>query len=94
MRVGVPLVVAGEGQDKPVTNAIIGFKGVGINLGTQKPAAEDIGAAVGRVLEEKGFKTKAQEMSKIYAEYDVGGTFDGLIKDVVRDFQHHKREAA
>jgi UDP:flavonoid glycosyltransferase YjiC (YdhE family) len=94
MRVGVPLVVAGEGQDKLVTNAIIGFKEVGINLGTRKPAAGDIGAAVDRILQEKKFQIKAQEMSKVYAKYDVGGTFDGLIKDVVRDFQHQKREAA
>jgi UDP:flavonoid glycosyltransferase YjiC (YdhE family) len=86
-------VVAGEGQDKHVTNSIIEFTGVGINLKTQRPAAADIGAAVERVLTDGEFKAKAQRMSEVYEKYDVGKAFDGVIKDVVREFQHRKRKA-
>jgi len=93
MRVGVPLVVAGTGQDKAVTNAIIDYTGVGVNLGTKNPTPEDIGVAVNKVLADGDFKAKAQKMSKVYEKYDVGEVFDGMIKDVVRDFQRRKQES-
>ena len=93
MRVGVPLVVAGEGQDKAVTNAIVDFKGVGINLGTQRPAPEDIKVAVDKVLGNAEFTRRAQTMSTVYEKYDVGEVFDDVIKGIVKDFQEQKREA-
>ncbi|KAF2677646.1 glycosyltransferase family 1 protein [Lentithecium fluviatile CBS 122367] len=94
MRLGVPLVVAGEGQDKSITNAIIEFKGVGINLGTRQPVPEKIEAAVDRILTDESFKITAQKMSVEYEKYDVGKVFDGVMKDVVRDFQKRKRSNA
>jgi UDP:flavonoid glycosyltransferase YjiC (YdhE family) len=57
---GVPLVVAGTGQDKAEIAARVAWAGVGINLKTNTPAPEHSRAAIRRVLSEPGYRSRAQ----------------------------------
>jgi UDP:flavonoid glycosyltransferase YjiC (YdhE family) len=82
----VPLVVAGEGQDKAVTNAIVQWSGVGLNIGDRSPGLEKIREGIKLVLENSSYKTKADAMSRNIARYDVGAVVDGVIQGVVHEW--------
>ncbi|WP_226346783.1 glycosyltransferase [Agilicoccus flavus] len=47
---GVPLVVAGEGEDKPEVAARVAWAGVGLDLRTGRPSPRRIARGVGRVV--------------------------------------------
>jgi len=60
---GVPLVVAGDTEDKPEIAARAAWAGVGINLRTGSPSSEAVGKAVGRILAEPGFRSAAERLA-------------------------------
>ncbi|KAF1948264.1 UDP-Glycosyltransferase/glycogen phosphorylase [Byssothecium circinans] len=91
LRVGVPMVVSGTTQDKPETNAIIEYTGVGINLRLQQPGADKIRDAVGEILRDEKFKMNVKAMSEKYEKYDVGREFDQVVSDAVRDWQRKRK---
>lgn len=80
------MVVAGEGQDKATTTALVEWSGVGINLGKRQPGAERIANAVDKVLKDDSYRKKAKTLSKEYDKYDVGQVFDTMVQEVVRDW--------
>lgn len=82
---GVPLIVAGAGQDKAVTNALVEWTKVGINLGCRRPGAKRIAEAVNKILGDSKFALKANEMGSIYDQYDIGNVVGSLIETVVQD---------
>ena len=53
---GVPLVVAGDTEDKPEIAARVAWSGAGINLRTGSPSAPAIGEAVSRILAKPAFR--------------------------------------
>ena len=81
---GVPLVVAGEGQDKAITNAIIQWSGVGVHIGGRSPGPEKIREGLQKVLEDESYTQKAKAMSNNFGRYDVRTVADSVIQDVVR----------
>jgi len=89
----VPLVVAGQGEDKNLTNVIVEWKQVGINLGTRKPTVEAIREGVAEVLGNEKFKHNARTLSKSFDRYDLPSIFDGVIQDAVRNWARKKRQA-
>ncbi|MFJ1791383.1 glycosyltransferase [Kitasatospora griseola] len=76
---GVPLVVAGETEDKPEVAARVEWSGTGVNLRTARPSAEQVGAAVDRVLDDAAFRERAHVLRTELAEYDALS----LIADMV-----------
>jgi MGT family glycosyltransferase len=56
---GVPLVVAGDSEDKPEVAARVRWSGTGIDLRTGRPSAAAIARAVRRVLREPSFHQRA-----------------------------------
>ena len=52
---GVPIVQAGDTEEKGEIGARIRWSGVGVRLGTTRPDDDAVGAAVRRVLDESGF---------------------------------------
>lgn len=50
MEHGVPIVIAGDSEDKVETSARVGWAGVGIDLRTSTPSVTAVREAVGRVL--------------------------------------------
>jgi MGT family glycosyltransferase len=59
---GVPLVVAGDSEDKPEVAARVRWSGAGIDLRTGRPAPEKLAAAVRRVLAQPRFATHARAL--------------------------------
>jgi hypothetical protein len=65
-----PLVVAGGGEDKPEVAARVEWCGLGYNLRTGQPTADDIGKAVDEVLTNPKYKKRALELQAEKESYD------------------------
>jgi MGT family glycosyltransferase len=59
---GVPLVMAGDTEDKPEVAARVQWAGVGVNLRTGKPSAHKIARAVRRILGQESYATRAKAL--------------------------------
>ncbi len=68
---GVPLVVAGAAEDKPEVAARVDYFGVGLDLHTGRPTAEQVGDAVQRILNDASFREHATAMRAAIAGYDA-----------------------
>ena len=67
LSMGVPIVVAGVTEDKPLVAARITWSGAGIDLMTARPTAAQIGAAVQDILSKPTYRTQAQRLAQEYA---------------------------
>ncbi|MGI4764700.1 MAG: hypothetical protein ACRYGP_06505 [Janthinobacterium lividum] len=56
---GVPLVVSGLGQDEAQVAARVAWTGMGLDLASDDPGADALGAAVARVLSNSVFRARA-----------------------------------
>lgn len=79
MEHGVPVVVAGDTEDKPETAARAAWSGIGIDLGTGRPAAVAVRRAVRRVLADPGFAARS---ARVGAAIRASRGADGLVEDV------------
>ena len=66
---GVPLVVAGAGEDKPEVAARVAWSGAGINLRTGTPSPKRIRAAVRDVLETPTYTARARAIADELSRY-------------------------
>ncbi|HEX5661621.1 MAG TPA: nucleotide disphospho-sugar-binding domain-containing protein, partial [Polyangiales bacterium] len=80
---GVPLIVAGDTEEKPEVAQRIGRSGVGLNLRTGRPAERQIREAVRRVLDEPRFRERAQQMQREIAGYAGVQRAADVIEQVV-----------
>ncbi|MFL6141126.1 MAG: glycosyltransferase [Labedaea sp.] len=67
---GVPLVLGSISDDKPETNARVDWCGAGIDLRTQRPSQEEVGAAVRKVLSDQAYRQGARRIADEFARYD------------------------
>jgi UDP:flavonoid glycosyltransferase YjiC (YdhE family) len=67
---GVPMVVAGKGEDKPEVGARVTWTGAGINLATDTPTPGQIRAAVDQILTNPDYRACAQRLRQEFASYD------------------------
>jgi MGT family glycosyltransferase len=68
---GVPVVVAGQTEDKSWVSARVAWSGAGISLGTSYPTPEQIREAVREVLKNDTYRAKARILQTNFAEYDA-----------------------
>jgi MGT family glycosyltransferase len=68
---GVPLVAAGETEEKAFTAARVGWTGAGINLETRCPSPEQIRTAVHTILAGSQYREQAQRLQKNFSRYDA-----------------------
>ncbi|RKR87699.1 UDP:flavonoid glycosyltransferase YjiC (YdhE family) [Micromonospora pisi] len=68
---GVPMVLAGQSEDKREGTARVAWSGAAINLATQRPTEADIRAAVDAVLTEPRYRDRARELQAEYARHDA-----------------------
>lgn len=80
---GVPLVVAGQTEDKVEVSARVGWTGAGVNLRTSTPSTEAVGQAVDRVLGEPSFRERARSLAAAYARADGLAGLTALLQTVV-----------
>jgi MGT family glycosyltransferase len=71
---GVPLVIAGDSEDKPEVAARVRWSGTGIDLRTGRPSPARIARAVRRVLDNPTYKERAGVLSADIARCDPLGT--------------------
>jgi MGT family glycosyltransferase len=80
---GVPLVVAGDTEDKPEVAARVAWSGAGIDLRTGTPAAKTIRNAVREVLGDGRYLHRARELEAAYAQRCGVAEIAALIDEVV-----------
>jgi UDP:flavonoid glycosyltransferase YjiC (YdhE family) len=83
LRYGVPLVLAGQTEDKVEVTARTAWTGAAINLATQRPAAADIRSAVESVLDTPAYKERAVELSGQYGKHDTLAEIHASIGEVI-----------
>ena len=68
---GIPLVVAGETEDKIEVAARVEWAGAGINLRKQRPSPEEVREAVKEVLVNPVYRENARRIQSDFAKYDA-----------------------
>ena len=81
MEYGVPVVVAGDTEDKPETAARSAWSGIGVDLGTGRPTGAAVRRGVRKVL---GDPTYAARSAELGAAIRASRGADGLVTDVER----------
>jgi len=76
---GVPVVVAGETEDKPANAARAAYHHLGINLQTATPAPQAVAGAVGSLLEDTEVRENVSRLAKVYAQHDALDAIERLL---------------
>jgi UDP:flavonoid glycosyltransferase YjiC (YdhE family) len=76
---GVPLVVAGDSEDKPEVAARVQWSGTGINLHTGRPSQAMVARAVRRILSHDSYRRRARELQAEIAASDPLGTISRTL---------------
>ena len=71
LRAGVPLVVAGDTEDKPEVAARVAWAGVGVDLKTGRPTASAVARAVADVLGQESFRERTAQMAAAISRLDT-----------------------
>jgi UDP:flavonoid glycosyltransferase YjiC (YdhE family) len=80
---GVPLVVAGNTEDKPEVAARVAWSGAGIDLRTGTPTAKAVRNAVRDVLGDGRYLRRARELEVAYAQRNGVAEIAAMIDEVV-----------
>jgi MGT family glycosyltransferase len=83
LSLGVPLVVAGDSEEKPEVAARVAWKEVGINLGTGRPSAPQIQAAVRATLTDARYRRNAHSLRDDFARHHALDRIVELVEDIV-----------
>jgi len=81
---GIPLVVAGETEDKREVAARVEWSGAGINLRKQRPSPQAIREAVKEVLENPAYRRHAKRIQADFAKYDAPARAAELLEALAR----------
>jgi UDP:flavonoid glycosyltransferase YjiC (YdhE family) len=84
LSMGVPIVIAGETEDKSFVAARVAWSGAGINLSTNRPGPEQVRDAVCEVLRDGRYRDNARRLQKDFAQYDALGRIAGYIERLGR----------
>ena len=76
---GVPIVVAGETEDKDMVAARVGWTGAGINLKTRYASADEVRDAVRTILSNEKYRNEAQRLQASFARHNA---LDALTRTV------------
>ena len=77
---GVPLVTAGDTEDKPEVSRRAEWAGVGVNLRTGTPTAEAVRRAVDTVLADRRYRGRAQVLAAQIRQYDTFGLIEAELE--------------
>ncbi len=79
---GVPLVVAGDSEDKPEVGARVHWSGVGVNLRTGRPSPAMVAHAVRRVLDRRSYYLRARALQAQIAASDPLGDISTTLAEL------------
>ncbi|WP_372969781.1 glycosyltransferase [Microbacterium sp.] len=83
LRHGVPIVVAGQTEDKVEVSARVGWSGSGVNLRTNSPTPDQVRRAVTQVLGNEAYREKARTIGTAMREADAWRSLAEVL-DAVR----------
>ncbi len=81
---GIPLVVAGNSEDKPEVAARVQWSGTGINLHTGKPSKAMVARAVRRVLTHSSYRQRARALQGEIEVSDPLGEITRVLSGLCR----------
>jgi MGT family glycosyltransferase len=87
LELGIPLVVAGQTEDKAEISARVAWSGVGVNLATNNPTPEALRKAVRDVLDKPHYRERAAALSREFANYDAEPDIIRLVGEVAAERQ-------
>jgi MGT family glycosyltransferase len=85
LSLGVPIVIAGETEDKALISARVAWSGAGISLGTQDPTQEQIGGAVRTVLTDRRYRDRAQAIQENFKEYSAPDAIAQAVASLIKE---------
>ncbi len=77
---GVPIVAAGDTEDKPEVSMRAAWAGVGVNLRTGTPTAAAVRRAVDTVLADHGYRRRAHVLAAQIRHYDTFGDIEAELE--------------
>ncbi len=80
---GIPIVIAGETEDKAWVSARVDWSGAGISLGTQDPSESQIRSAVHTVLTDSRFRARAQAIQQNFKKYNDSGAIAQAVESLI-----------
>ena len=81
----IPLVVAGQTEDKVEVSARVGWSGVGVNLRTNRPGPVQVRDAVERVLDDPSYRLAAERLADEMAKADGLAGLDAVLAGLERE---------
>jgi MGT family glycosyltransferase len=87
LSMGVPLVVAGNTEDKPEVAARVAWAGAGVNLKTGNPTPHAVRAAVRKILSDDRYLRSARALEAAYARRDGVAEIAALVDEVISERQ-------
>jgi MGT family glycosyltransferase len=84
---GVPMVVAGQGEDKPENGARVAWTGCGLYLRTDQPTVHQIRNTVEYILSEPKYRARAQKMALEFRTYNAPREIRYLLGTLVAEGQ-------
>lgn len=81
---GVPMVVAGEGQDKPENIKRIRHSHIGVGLGNAKPTVKDLKLSLDDVLSQKGYQDRVAVLRQETLDLDCFGRVERAIMEALK----------
>jgi MGT family glycosyltransferase len=85
LSMGVPLVVAGNTEDKPEVAARVAWAGAGVNLKTGTPSAGAVRSAVRKVLSDGRYLRSARELEVAFARRNGVAEIAALVDEVIAE---------
>jgi MGT family glycosyltransferase len=82
---GVPLVVAGNTEDKPEVAARVEYFGAGVNLRTGEPTAAEVRRAVRAVLNDDTYRQSAGRLRAAYDRRDGVNEIAALVDEAIAE---------
>jgi len=82
---GVPLVVAGDTEDKPEVAARVGWSGAGVNLRTGSPTPRALRHAISAVLHNPHYRSCARNLQTAFAQRDGVAEIALVIDEVIAE---------
>jgi UDP:flavonoid glycosyltransferase YjiC (YdhE family) len=84
LSLGVPLVVAGDTEEKPEIAARVAWSGAGINVGTGHPTPAQVRDAVRTALAQPAYRQRAQALRDDFARYDARRNIAAILEELVQ----------
>ena len=81
---GVPLIVAGDTEDKPEVCARVTFSGVGINLKTGTPTEAAVGEAIDAVLADASYANAAAAVAASMRGHNALASIESELREAIK----------